>query len=136
MKSIHPTVKLFEFDTRFSAYQNDFVHYDYNEANDEFYLKDHFATYDLIIADPPFLSDECIEKMSIIMKKLVKPGGKILLFSGNVVAPFASKYLDLIQCKYQPEHNRNLGNEFSSFASFQWDDFVNKSWFLDYQMHF
>lgn len=127
VKNVHPDIKLFEFDTRFSVYQNDFVHYDYNEAHNEHYLKDHYSTYDLLIADPPFLSDECIEKMSVIVKKLLKPGGKILLFSGNVVAPFALKYMKLTQCKYQPEHNRNLGNEFSSFANFQWDDFVNKS---------
>lgn len=115
-------VHLFEYDQRFSAYGSDFVQYDYNLANEPDYLSQFAGYFDLIIADPPFLSEECIEKISLIIKLLTKPTtGKILLCSGDVVEKWAQQFMQLQRCRFQPEHERNLGNAFASYANFDLD---------------
>ena len=49
-------IKLFEYDERFNIYGSDYVFYDYKQPLE---MSEHFTKYfDLIIADPPFLSDE------------------------------------------------------------------------------
>lgn len=128
IKAIHPAnvIRLFEYDQRFAAYGSDFVHYDYNRATgDDEYLRPFFGLFDLLIADPPFLSEECIEKMSIIMRNLCRPNvGKIVLCSGQVVGDWAAKHLGLSKCRFRPQHERNLGNEFASYANFDLDEFI------------
>uniref|UniRef100_A0A182Q3A8 Protein-lysine N-methyltransferase n=1 Tax=Anopheles farauti TaxID=69004 RepID=A0A182Q3A8_9DIPT len=117
---------LFEFDERFTAYGENFQQYDYNKACDPEYL-DKFANhFDLVIADPPFLSEECIEKMGVIIKKIVKQSGKIVLCSGAVVEDWAKQHLGVSLCQFRPEHERNLGNEFRSYANFDLDSILNK----------
>lgn len=123
VKAIHKNVKIFEFDKRFSAYADDFVHYDYTEADDN-YLQPFHDLFHLIIADPPFLSEECIEKMSIIVKNLGKPNGKVILCSGDRVEPWAIKFMKLSRAQFQPKHNRNLGNEFASYSNFNLDEML------------
>ncbi|TMW41701.1 hypothetical protein DOY81_013220 [Sarcophaga bullata] len=117
-------VKIFEFDKRFSAYGDDFVFYDFNEADNENYLQELWQQFDLIIADPPFLSEECITKVSKIIKNLLKPEAKIIFCSGEVVEPWLTANLNINKCNFRPEHERNLGNEFVSYANFNLDDFV------------
>ncbi|TMW44226.1 hypothetical protein DOY81_010698 [Sarcophaga bullata] len=124
IKEIHENVKIFEFDKRFSAYGDDFVFYDFNEADNENYLQDLWQQFDLIIADPPFLSEECITKVSKIIKNLLKPEAKIIFCSGEVVEPWLTANLTINKCNFRPEHERNLGNEFVSYANFNLDDFV------------
>lgn len=118
-------VHIFEFDNRFAAYGTDFVHYDYNLAIQSDYLSQFEGFFDLVIADPPFLSSECIEKMSLIIRRITKPDtGKIILCSGQVVAGWAEEFLQLKQTAFHPEHQRNLGNEFSSYANFNLDELI------------
>ncbi|XP_013101301.2 protein-lysine N-methyltransferase CG9154 [Stomoxys calcitrans] len=126
IKEIHENVKIFEYDKRFSAYGDDFVFYDFNEADSEHYLKDLWHQFDLIIADPPFLSEECITKISKIIANLLKPQhNKIIFCSGEVVEPWLTKSLPGVKkCNFQPQHERNLGNEFVSYANFNLDDYV------------
>ncbi|XP_023306957.2 protein-lysine N-methyltransferase CG9154 [Lucilia cuprina] len=124
VKEIHENVKIFEFDKRFSAYGDDFVFYDFNEGDNENYLKELWHKFDVIIADPPFLSEECITKISKIIKNLLKPQGKIIFCSGEIVEPWLTACLPVNKCKFQPEHERNLGNEFVSYANFNLDDFI------------
>ena len=79
-------IVLLEFDRRFEIHGNNFVFYDYKEplALPETLQKE---TYDLVVADPPFLSEECLRKTAETIKFLAK--GKILLCTGNPQAqPF------------------------------------------------
>lgn len=115
---------MFEFDTRFSRYGDGFVHYDYNLADNEGYLDNFTQSFDLIIIDPPFLSEECSLKTAKITKKLAKPTSKLILCSGKTVQEWAEKYFGLKLCGFQPQHERNLGNEFASYANFDLDDYV------------
>ena len=69
---------ILEFDKRFAKYGEDFIFYDYNEplAFEET-LKHSF---DMVVVDPPFLSDECLTKVAETVKFLGK--GKTLLCTG------------------------------------------------------
>lgn len=72
------SVKIFEFDKRFSVFGTDFIFYDYNSPQN--IPKDLIETFDLVICDPPFLSTECLTKVAITVKLLTKK--KIVLCSG------------------------------------------------------
>ncbi|XP_052896295.1 protein-lysine N-methyltransferase CG9154 [Anopheles moucheti] len=117
---------LFEFDERFASYGDNFQQYDYNKAFDSEYMDAFAGQFDLVIADPPFLSEECIEKMGVIVKKITKPNSKIILCSGAVVQDWAKEHLGVDMCQFRPEHERNLGNEFCSYANFDLDGTLNK----------
>lgn len=126
IKGVHPNgeVRLFEFDTRFSKFKGDFIHYDYNEATKPEYLNEFKGYFDIIIADPPFLSEECIQNTSILIKKLKTSDAEVIVCSGAIVAEWIKKFLDLHQCLYCPGHERNLANEFCSYANFDLDSFI------------
>lgn len=120
-------VHLFEYDQRFVAYGEDFIHFDYNLGNDPAYLSHFGGLYDLVIVDPPFLAEECIEKMSQIVRRLCKPEvAKVILCSGQVVEKWADQHMHLKRCDFEPQHERNLGNEFASYANFDLDAFIRK----------
>ena len=72
---------LLEFDSRFEKYGADFIHYDYNNPLE---LPANFEkAFDLVIIDPPFLSDECLQKTAQTVRFLVKD--KIILCTGMYV---------------------------------------------------
>lgn len=64
------TVTLFEYDQRFKAFGPNYVPYDYKFPLDV--PRDLSNSYDLVVADPPFLSDECLTKTAITIKFLTK----------------------------------------------------------------
>lgn len=118
---------IFEFDKRFEAYGTDFVHYDLNcVGRNPDYLKEHHQQYDLIVADPPFLSQECIAKTCEIITRLQRnqKESKVILCSGEVVEPWLTARLPVLKCSFRPEHERNLGNEFVSYANFNLDEYI------------
>lgn len=69
-----------EYDRRFAAYGDDFVFYDYNEPLS---LGANLPTqsFDIVLADPPYLSEECLSKVAETVKYLSK--GKVLLCTGE-----------------------------------------------------
>uniref|UniRef100_A0A182K7R8 Protein-lysine N-methyltransferase n=1 Tax=Anopheles christyi TaxID=43041 RepID=A0A182K7R8_9DIPT len=117
---------LFEFDERFASYGDNFQQYDYNRAFDLGYMDAFSNQFSLVIVDPPFLSEECIEKIGVIVKKITKHDAKIILCSGAVVQDWAKKHLGVSMCEFRPDHERNLGNEFRSYANFDLDKVLNK----------
>uniref|UniRef100_A0A1B0GNI9 Protein-lysine N-methyltransferase n=1 Tax=Phlebotomus papatasi TaxID=29031 RepID=A0A1B0GNI9_PHLPP len=119
-------VYLFEYDERFLRQSKNCIFYDYTKGTANETLKDFQNFFDLVIADPPFLSEECISKTADILQSALKQGGKIVLCSGRVVSQWAEKFLQLTPCNFQPKHKRNLGNEFASFANFNFDHFIRK----------
>jgi EEF1A lysine methyltransferase 1 len=120
--SILDKVKVFEFDTRFESFGKDFQFYDYNKALEENYLAEYEKAFNLIIVDPPFLSEECLEKTSVIVKRIMTEDCKVVLNTGSVQRELAAKFLGLKESNYKPQHKNNLGNEFSSFANFDLDN--------------
>lgn len=134
------TVTIFEYDERFKTFGSDFVPYDY-----KFPLsipRDMSNSYDLVIADPPFLSDECLTKVAITIKFLAKKNiilctgilnkcnafisriynnYAINYFTGAIMADLAKRLLDVKICNFIPCHQNNLANEFSCYANFDFD---------------
>lgn len=111
-------MSLLEYDRRFEVHGADFIFYDYNSP-----LKlpaDLAKSYDLVIADPPFLAEECISKTSETIKFLAK--NKIIVCTGAIMKEYVEKLLNLKQCKFQPRHRKNLANEFSCYANFNLDN--------------
>lgn len=104
-----------EYDRRFAVYGEDFVYYDYNQPLS---LPASVAprSFDVVLADPPYLSEECLSKMAETVKYLSK--GKVLLCSGAIMEDVARKLLDVKMCSFLPKHNRNLSNEFRCFVNY------------------
>ncbi len=73
---------LLEYDTRFQMYGENFVCYDYKEP---LKLPDGLkeASFDVVVADPPFLSEECLSKMALTVKFLARD--KVILCTGECV---------------------------------------------------
>ena len=110
-------VKVFEFDRRFSSYGSDFVFYDYKSPLSV--PREERDSYDVVFADPPFLSDECLTKTAMTMKYIGKQ--KMILCTGYVMAELADRLLSLKLCQFQPKHENNLANQFHCFANFDFD---------------
>ena len=75
---------LFEFDERFSIYGSDFILYDYKSPLD--IPRELSGSFDIVIADPPFLSEECLTKTAISAKFLSKD--RIILCTGCILNKF------------------------------------------------
>ncbi|KAF9416174.1 hypothetical protein HW555_006426 [Spodoptera exigua] len=108
------TVTLLEYDRRFEVHAPDFVFYDYN-CPDKL-PPELLGSYDLVVADPPFLSEECITKTSQTIKLMAKD--KIIVCTGAIMKDKAKELLGLDLCEFQPHHRNNLANEFSCYANF------------------
>ncbi|KAM3862126.1 EEF1A lysine methyltransferase 1 [Diretmus argenteus] len=104
-----------EYDRRFATYGQEFVFYDFK---DPLSLPDGVApqSFDIVLADPPYLSEECLSKVAKTVKFLSK--GKVLLCTGAVMAELAKQLLDVKMCSFLPKHNKNLSNEFRCFVNY------------------
>ena len=71
---------MFEFDRRFAVFGEDFIFYDYKNPLD---LPDSVTehSFDLVFADPPYLSEECLLKTAETIRFLTKE--KIILCTGK-----------------------------------------------------
>ena len=69
--------------------RGDFVYYDYKNpmsfgqttSDSDITLREYF---DIVIADPPFLSEECMTKTSVTVKYLAKADAKLLFCTGKL----------------------------------------------------
>ncbi|NXL25305.1 EFMT1 methyltransferase, partial [Setophaga kirtlandii] len=109
------SVCILEYDRRFSVYGEEFIFYDYNHPLD---LPENLLphSFDIVVADPPYLSEECLQKTAETIKYLTK--GKILLCTGAVMEEQAAKHLGVKICKFIPKHSRNLANEFRCYVNY------------------
>jgi len=108
---------LLEFDDRFASL-GPFSHYDYREPT---VFSSAFAgAFDAVVADPPYLSAECLERTAVTVKALEKKkeeGGAVrALLSGAVVRATAWTALGLRPVAFRPEHSCKLGNEFLCYT--------------------
>ncbi|XP_018427516.1 PREDICTED: protein-lysine N-methyltransferase N6AMT2 [Nanorana parkeri] len=110
------SICLLEYDRRFSVYGDDFIFYDYNNPLD---LPDRLQprSCDIVLADPPFLSEECLSKTADTIRYLTK--GKILLCTGAVMEDLVMKILGLKVCHFIPKHTRSLANEFRCYSNYE-----------------
>uniref|UniRef100_K7AG74 EEF1A lysine methyltransferase 1 n=1 Tax=Pan troglodytes TaxID=9598 RepID=K7AG74_PANTR len=109
------SIYIFEYDERFAMYGEEFIFYDYNNPLD---LPERIAahSFDIVIADPPYLSEECLRKTSETIKYLTR--GKILLCTGAIMEEQAAELLGVKMCTFVPRHTRNLANEFRCYVNY------------------
>nr|XP_056714538.1 EEF1A lysine methyltransferase 1 [Euleptes europaea] len=106
---------ILEYDQRFSVYGDEYVFYDYNNP---LKLPENLTahSFDIVLADPPYLSEECLRKTADTIRYLTK--GKILLCTGATMEEQAAKYLGVRMCKFLPKHTRHLANEFRCYVNY------------------
>uniref|UniRef100_A0A8D8XYY7 Protein-lysine N-methyltransferase n=2 Tax=Cacopsylla melanoneura TaxID=428564 RepID=A0A8D8XYY7_9HEMI len=116
IKKLAPEAKvsLFEYDTRFKVYGSDFIFYDYKAPLDV--PRELSGHYDLVILDPPFLSDECLTKAAVTAKFLAKRD--ILVCTGEIMQDLVQRLLGVKKCQFVPRHKNNLANDFACFVNF------------------
>uniref|UniRef100_A0A915PJW6 RING-type E3 ubiquitin transferase n=1 Tax=Setaria digitata TaxID=48799 RepID=A0A915PJW6_9BILA len=87
----HIVVTLFEYDRRFETkFSKEFVPYDYRKPLEIPEL--YHNTFDLIVADPPFLSDECFIKVAQTIRLLSNGATtKLLICTGLIMAELKKK---------------------------------------------
>ena len=116
------TVNVMEFDERFAVYGTDFIFYDYRsplaiprELTDK---------YDVILADPPYLEEDCLTKVSVTIRLISKPDSKVILCTGEVMEELAGKLLNLKMQKFEIKHERErLSNPFACYANYDLDQY-------------
>lgn len=69
-----------DIDTRFAAYKEDFQIYDYKKPLPPHIPEDWEGIFDIVVLDPPFLSEECITKCALTAKFLTNK--KIIICTG------------------------------------------------------
>uniref|UniRef100_A0A453LTX1 N(6)-adenine-specific DNA methyltransferase 2 n=1 Tax=Aegilops tauschii subsp. strangulata TaxID=200361 RepID=A0A453LTX1_AEGTS len=69
--------RLLEYDERFGQYGDDFAFYDYNQPEALPPAMKH--AFSIVVADPPYLSQECLEKVAKTVSFLARPEGSFLL---------------------------------------------------------
>ncbi|BFZ59125.1 Protein-lysine N-methyltransferase efm5 [Saitoella coloradoensis] len=111
---------LLEYDPRFAVFGSQFLKYDFNEPTK---LPAHLKhTFDIILLDPPFLSEECHLKSAMTARWLLKNDG-----SGQAIICTGAKMLEFVprlykNCKvttYRPAHSGGLANDFRCFSTFE-----------------
>lgn len=70
--------------------------------------------------DPPFLSEECWLKFAIVIKKLAKPGAKVIVCTGMVMRDFLRRILpDLRLSRFKIVHqDSRLSNDFACLVNY------------------
>jgi len=119
LKKTDPGVpaQLLEYDERFGQYGGDFTFYDYNRPEDLPPAMKH--AYRVVVADPPYLSKECLEKVAKTVSFLAQPEGSfLLLLTGEVQKDRALELLNVHPCGFRPQHSNKLGNEFRLFTNY------------------
>lgn len=119
LKRIDPSVsaQLLEYDKRFEQYGSEFTFYDYNQPEE---LPSSMKNaYQIVVADPPYLSKECLEKVTQTISFLMRPAKScLLLLTGEVQKDRAAELLGLYPCGFRPRHSSKLGNEFLLFTNY------------------
>uniref|UniRef100_A0A0D9VZ18 Protein-lysine N-methyltransferase n=1 Tax=Leersia perrieri TaxID=77586 RepID=A0A0D9VZ18_9ORYZ len=119
LKTSSPDVaaQLLEYDERFGQYGGDFTFYDYNQPEELPAAMKH--AYRIVVADPPYLSKECLEKVAKTVSFLAHPEGSfLLLLTGEVQRDRAFELLNVRPCGFKPQHSNKLGNEFRLFTNY------------------
>lgn len=110
-------IKLFEYDKRFEIYGQDFILYDYkNPLN---FSKNFENYFDLVIADPPFLSSECHIKTGMTIRKVGTENLKLIICTGAVMEELLAASLKVKLNSFIPKHERNLANEFKCYSNYE-----------------
>ena len=122
MSPIPKNIYLFEYDTRFSrlcASEDNFIFYDFNHfLRFPAFLK---QSVDIILADPPFLSDECLTKTAVTVRALRKrEGAKTMVCTGRKMEELVPKCFPGVKRReFEPRHKGGLANTFGCYMDWE-----------------
>ena len=115
-------IYLFEYDSRFSRLtptEETFVNYDYNHPL-------RFASHlrgkvDRVLADPPFLSDECLTRTAMTVRALLgKNGSKTMVCTGNKMEEMVPRLFPGVKkVEFEPKHKGGLANAFGCYMDWR-----------------
>ena len=109
---------ILEYDTRFEVYGKKFFQYDFN--NPTYLPEELYHTFDFVVADPPYLNKDCMSKTGLTMSFLAKNSKTPSLFNtGLVMERDIYVVLNLRRCEFEPQHERNLANQFCTYSNYQ-----------------
>lgn len=138
-------VFLLENDTRFEAFGKSFVFYDYKRPTtiacaDSVYARECgvsmnlASSFDLLLVDPPFLSEECwsktsetvthMSKISSLESGLRSTDTKVIVCTGAVMQSAIQRLIlgyngfTVHETSFLPRHRNGLANEFKCFANY------------------
>lgn len=126
---------LLEYDQRFSVFQEDYKHYDYQQP-----LRlgaDMKGAFDRVFCDPPFLSEDCQTKAAMTVRWLCKEYNeqsnelgdlhhralkpRIIVCTGERMGELIRRlHPDIFTTDFEPQHAQGrLGNDFMCFADYE-----------------
>lgn len=116
-----------EFDRRFSAYGADFVFYDFNHPSQlvsEFSERETGGplrrSFDAVIADPPYLNEECMTLTGETIRLLSKTSKTPVMFNtGAILRKPIGLVLSCYPCVKRPRHRVHLMNEFVTYTNWE-----------------
>ncbi|KAF2685884.1 hypothetical protein K458DRAFT_336727 [Lentithecium fluviatile CBS 122367] len=122
-----PKLTLLEYDERFAVFK-EFVQYDFQQpVKLPAELK---GSFDRIICDPPFLSDDCQTKAALTVRWLAKswtpaeaPDAlRLIVCTGERMETLITKLYSKVDTKttnFEVKHAKGLSNEFRCYANFE-----------------
>ncbi|XP_024357209.1 uncharacterized protein [Physcomitrium patens] len=121
LRKSYPDVsaQLYEYDQRFEKYGSKFTFYDYNAPLDV--PPEHRKAFQILVADPPYLSKECLEKTVETMRYIAADSESSPTFMVLTGAVQEDRVWDLLKgrpCVFRPEHRNKLGNEFMLYTNY------------------
>lgn len=124
LRSLSPPTKsvyLFEYDKRFNVLGSSFIYYDFAkplEFPQQAALK---GKVDILLVDPPFLSEDCQTKTALTARYLSRKDGStnVILCTGLVMQDLAKRLYSAKRTTFDPIHKGGLANEFGCFSNFE-----------------
>ncbi|KAI8939325.1 hypothetical protein NX059_003115 [Plenodomus lindquistii] len=122
-----PQITLLEYDERFAVFK-EFVRYDFEKAIQlPAELK---GSFDAIICDPPFLSQDCQTKAALTVRWLAKSWTqddlRLIVCTGERMESLITEKLygkiGTRTTDYEIKHSKGLSNEFRCYANFECED--------------
>ncbi|KAI0579344.1 N-6 adenine-specific DNA methyltransferase 2 [Pyrenophora tritici-repentis] len=119
-----PQIKLLEFDDRFAVFK-EFVRYDFEKAIQ--LPAEMKGAFDVIICDPPFLSQDCQTKAALTVRWLAKSWTqdslRLVVCTGERMESLVTDKLygkaGAKTTDYEIKHAKGLSNEFRCYANFE-----------------
>jgi hypothetical protein len=122
MAPVTEKIYLFEYDSRFARLApaaSHFVNYDFNAP-----LRIPSSLrgkVDRVLADPPFLSDECLTRTAMTVRALLaKERGKTMVCTGRKMEELVPRlFPGVMKVDFEPRHKGGLANAFACFMDWE-----------------
>ncbi|KAI9506035.1 Protein-lysine N-methyltransferase efm5 [Coemansia spiralis] len=112
---------VFEFDKRFDVFKDQYILYDFNKPLDFTRASELKGKFKFIVADPPFLNEDCLMQTMETVRYLARDDALILIDTGAVMEALAKKLVGARITNFNPAHRSGLSNEFRCYSTFEDD---------------